>query len=49
MDTSMLVPLLLVVVATKFYYAAVLLARSRSMLLYQDQHKNWPRELLMAD
>ncbi|GAB4116369.1 MAG: heme ABC transporter permease CcmC [Wenzhouxiangellaceae bacterium] len=47
MDTSMLVPLLLVVVATKFYYAAVLLARSRSMLLYQDQHKNWPRELLV--
>lgn len=47
MDTSMLVPLLLVVVATKFYYAAVLLARSRSMLLHQDQHKNWPRELLV--
>ncbi|MBU1187701.1 MAG: heme ABC transporter permease CcmC [Gammaproteobacteria bacterium] len=49
MDTSMLVPLLLLVVATKFYYAAVLLARSRSMLLHQDQHKNWPRELLVAD
>ena len=49
MDSSMLIPLLLVVLASKFYYAAVLLARSRTMLLQQDQHKQWPREMIRAN
>lgn len=43
---SMLWPLLIMAVATKFYYGANLLARARVMLLEQDLRKGWTRELL---
>ncbi len=43
---SMLWPLLIMALATKFYYAANLLSRARIRLIEQDQRKNWVRELL---
>lgn len=43
---SMLWPLLIMAVATKFYYAANLLTRARLMLLEQDLRKEWAREAL---
>jgi len=41
---SMLWPLLIMAVASKFYYAANLLTRARLMLLEQDLRKDWARE-----
>ncbi len=45
---SMLWPLLIMVVATKFYYAANLLSRARVRLMQQDQRKRWVREQLLG-
>ena len=45
-DTSMLWPLLIMAVATKFYYGANLLTRARVKLLEQDIRKAWVREVL---
>ena len=45
-DASMVAPLVLMVLATKFYYLANLLSRARTELLAQDRHKNWPRKEL---
>jgi heme exporter protein C len=45
-DTSMLYPLLIMAVATKFYFAANLLTRARVKLLEQDMRKSWVREVL---
>ena len=45
MDTSMLIPLLIMALATKFYYAAALLTRARNRLLEQDRRKAWVRKL----
>lgn len=45
-DPSMLWPLLIMAVATKFYYAANLLTRSRVKLLQQDLRKSWAREMI---
>ena len=42
---SMLWPLLIMAVATKFYYAANLLTRARVMLLEQDLRKGWTHHL----
>ncbi|KAA9130566.1 heme ABC transporter permease [Marinihelvus fidelis] len=44
---SMLWPLLIMAVATKFYYGACLLTRARNQLLEQDRGKRWAREVLM--
>jgi heme exporter protein C len=45
-DPSMLWPLLIMAVATKFYYAANLLTRARVRLLEQDKRKAWVRDLV---
>ena len=42
----MLWPLLIMAVATKFYYGANLLTRARVKLLEQDIRKAWVREVL---
>jgi heme exporter protein C len=41
---SMLWPLLIMAIATKFYYVANLLSRARLMLLQQDLRKGWSRK-----
>lgn len=43
---SMLIPLLVMVVAWKFFYIANLLTRTRVRLIEQDQRKNWAAEAL---
>jgi len=45
-DSSMLWPLLIMAVATKFYYGANLLTRARVRLLEQDRNKHWVSEQL---
>jgi heme exporter protein C len=45
-DTSMLYPLLIMAFATKFFYAANLLTRTRVKLLEQDKRKAWVREIV---
>jgi len=46
-DISMLVPLLLMAVATKCYFVAALLARARVALLELESGKDWVRALAM--
>ncbi|MCF6262054.1 MAG: heme ABC transporter permease [Xanthomonadales bacterium] len=41
MPSSMLFPLLLMAVATKFYFGAALLSRARNRLLDQDRRRGW--------
>ena len=43
---AMLWPLLLMSIATKFYYGANLLSRARLRLLKQDHRKRWVQELI---
>lgn len=43
---SMLWPLLIMALATKFYFGAALLSRARLMLLGQDRNKRWVAEAL---
>ncbi len=45
-DTRMLVPLLVMAVATKFYYAMNVLQRARVLLLEQEGTKTWARKVL---
>ncbi len=45
-DTRMLVPLLVMAVATKFFFAANLLTRARNQLLHQDRRKRWTKAVL---
>ena len=45
-DTSMLYPLLIMAVATKFYYGANLLTRARLKLLEQDLRKGWVKNIV---
>ena len=45
---SMLWPLLIMAIATKFFYAANLLVRTRSRLLEQDHRKQWVRDVIMG-
>jgi hypothetical protein len=42
----MLVPMLVMAVATKFFYGAVLLSRARVLLLTQDLKKQWASRAL---
>ena len=43
---TMLVPLLLMAISTKFYYGANLLSRARLILVKQDHRKRWVQDLL---
>ena len=45
-DPSMLWPLLIMVVAWKFYFIATLLTRTRVRLIEQDQRKRWVADVL---
>ena len=45
-DISMLIPLLLMAVAFMLFYAATLLLRARTDLLYQERNTSWVREIL---
>jgi heme exporter protein C len=45
-DIHMLIPLLLMAVAFKLFYAAVVLVRARNELLYRDRNKRWVREII---
>jgi len=46
MDVSMLIPLLLMAVAFKLFYFAVVLVRTRNEALYRDRNRRWVRELV---
>ncbi len=45
-DTSMLIPLLLMALAFKLFYAALVLVRARNEVLYRDRNRRWVRELI---
>ncbi len=45
-DVSMLWPLLIMAIATKFYYGANLLTRARVKLLEQDKRKGWVQKVV---
>ncbi len=45
-DTSMLIPLLLMALACKLFYAALVLVRARNEVLYRDRNRRWVRELI---
>jgi heme exporter protein C len=47
-DTSMLIPLLLMAVAFKLYYAVVLLMRARCGVLDRERNTQWVKELAGA-
>lgn len=46
MDTSMLIPLMLMAFASKFLYGALVLVRTRNEALYRDRNRRWVRELV---
>jgi len=46
MHIDMLIPLLLMAVAFKLFYAAVVLVRTRNEALYRDRNRRWVRELI---
>lgn len=48
-DKSMLYPLLIMAVSTKFFYGANLLSRARLQLIKQDHRKRWVQELLSKE
>ncbi|MGB5398038.1 MAG: heme ABC transporter permease [Gammaproteobacteria bacterium] len=43
---DMLIPLLLMALAFKLFYAAVVLVRARNEVLYRDRSRRWVRELI---
>jgi heme exporter protein C len=45
-DIHMLIPLLLMAVAFKLFYAAVVLVRARNEVLYRDRSRRWVREMI---
>jgi len=45
-DSSMLWPMLIMAIATKFFYGANLLTRARVKLLEQDKRKAWVHEIM---
>jgi heme exporter protein C len=47
-DTSMLIPLLLMAVAFKLFYAIALLMRARYEILQRERNTQWVRELVKA-
>ena len=48
-DASMLTPLLVMAMAFKLYYGAVVLIRARSDLLFQERKTNWVKQELIND
>lgn len=48
-DSSMLPPLILMALATKFWFAASLLARARVLVLEQESGKDWVRQLIRKE
>lgn len=46
MDTSMLIPLLLMALASKLFYATMVLVRTRNEALYRDRNRRWVREMV---
>ncbi len=49
MDTSMLIPLLLMALSFKLYYGAVVLMRARAELLERDRNTRWVLEMVEGD
>ena len=47
-ELSMLIPLLLMALAFKLFYATVVLMRARCELLQRERNSNWVRELVKA-
>jgi len=45
-DISMLIPLLMMALACKLYYAAVVLVRARNEVLYRERNRRWVREMI---
>lgn len=46
MHIDMLIPLLVMAVAAKLFYAAIVLVRARNEVLYRDRNRRWVRELI---
>ena len=45
-DTSMLIPLLLMALACKLFFITMMLVRARNEVLFRDRNRRWVRELL---
>lgn len=45
-DIDMLIPLLLMALAFKLFYATVVLVRARNEVLYRDRSRRWVREII---
>ena len=46
MHIDMLIPLLLMAIAAKLFYAAIVLIRARNEVLYRERNRQWVRELV---
>ncbi len=46
MHIDMLIPLLVLAVAAKLFYATMVLVRARNEVLYRDRNRRWVRELI---
>lgn len=46
MDMQMFIPLILMALAFKFYYLALVLKRARCEVLYRERNSNWVKDLL---
>ncbi len=47
-DTRMLIPLLMMALAFKLFYAALVLMRTRNEVLYRDRNRRWVREYIKS-
>jgi heme exporter protein C len=47
-DIRMLIPLLVMALCFKLYYAALLLLRARATVLERERNSQWVRELVSA-
>ena len=45
-NLEMLIPLLLMALAFKLLYVALVLVRTRNEVLYRDRNRRWVRELI---
>lgn len=48
-ETSMLIPLLIMALAFKLFYAALVLIRARADLLFQERKTNWVRDIIQKN
>ncbi len=46
MHIDMLIPLLVMAIAAKLFYAAIVLIRARNQVLYRERNRQWVRELV---